>query len=537
MTLLPEHDPLSPRAITPPGDQPAPSTGEEFPPLEGMIFCPFLTPADLDGSNWAQPEVTPAFPAAIPESPSPADDTDLKAAAPLSQDLGPAEIPPVETTELTRPAKDWPRPICLFPERIQEILTPLGRNAVKSSDPSLYGNLAGSAGAASDRSKPSRLSPEYFPEQPALTEDAELTGAGSAGQGLNSGRIQLGDPGNSTAAGRDESQLIHLSPEGRFSENPHEIPTLPETLTIVESPLAAFPDQTPHVPAEPAERLLFQTFYKAKVLPPPARNPHLGHLLVLAILAFLGLLGASLLTRSALHFHLFSVSTVKQAESDIYYTLGSMAALYLITFVASLLIFPLLWHKGLFAGLQWNVAAARRRVWLLMAAACACFALAIIDELLLPGPANAPIDKLFDTRAAAWLLFAFGVTVAPFFEEIFFRGFLLPALCTACDWLAEKASGNPAPPLGPNGHPQWSIPSMGFASILTSVPFALMHAEQTAHALGPFLLLVAVSLVLCWARLSTRSLAASVIVHASYNFLLFSLMLLFTGGFQHLDKM
>jgi len=64
-----------------------------------------------------------------------------------------------------------------------------------------------------------------------------------------------------------------------------------------------------------------------------------------------------------------------------------------------------------------------------------------------------------------------------------------------------------------------------------------MHAEQTSHAVGPFLLLICVSLVLCWARLSTRSLAASVLVHASYNFMLFALMLLGTGGFRHLDKM
>jgi len=31
--------------------------------------------------------------------------------------------------------------------------------------------------------------------------------------------------------------------------------------------------------------------------------------------------------------------------------------------------------------------------------------------------------------------------------------------------------------------------------------------------------------------------AASVVVHACYNFLLFSLMLLGTGGFQHMDRM
>jgi len=51
------------------------------------------------------------------------------------------------------------------------------------------------------------------------------------------------------------------------------------------------------------------------------------------------------------------------------------------------------------------------------------------------------------------------------------------------------------------------------------------------------LLLVCVSLVLCWVRLGIRSLAASVMVHATYNLLLFSMMALGTGGFRHLDKM
>jgi hypothetical protein len=64
-----------------------------------------------------------------------------------------------------------------------------------------------------------------------------------------------------------------------------------------------------------------------------------------------------------------------------------------------------------------------------------------------------------------------------------------------------------------------------------------MHAEQTAHAIGPFFLLVTVSLILCAVRLKTRSLAASTIVHACYNFLIFSLMLIGTSGFRHLDKM
>ena len=74
-------------------------------------------------------------------------------------------------------------------------------------------------------------------------------------------------------------------------------------------------------------------------------------------------------------------------------------------------------------------------------------------------------------------------------------------------------------------------------SIAASLPFAAMHAAQTGYTLGPFLLLICVSLVLCWVRLSTRSLAASTLVHASYNLILFVLSFVLTDGFKHLDKL
>jgi hypothetical protein len=287
----------------------------------------------------------------------------------------------------------------------------------------------------------------------------------------------------------------------------------------------------------PTSPPLFQSWAQPEILRTPARIPTLGDLALLATLIFLGWFGAGLLALSALHFHLFGVSTYQQASANIYYGLGMQAATYLITFGACLLIFPLFWRKSFFAGIQWNAATALRLRLRLITAASLCLVLALLNGILLPGPDNAPIDKIFRIPGAAWLLFAFGVTFAPVFEEIVFRGFLLPALCTAWDWAIEQSAGKPTPPLDAKGHPQWSVFAMVVASILTSIPFALMHAEQTAHALGPFLLLVCVSLVLCWARLSTRSLAASVLVHASYNFLLFSLMLLGTGGFRHLDKM
>jgi uncharacterized protein len=283
------------------------------------------------------------------------------------------------------------------------------------------------------------------------------------------------------------------------------------------------------------EGRLFDSFTQPP--PPPARIPNFSHLLLLAALALMGLLVSIAFYVGGVHLHLFGVTSLQQAGNDIHYILGTEAVIYLSTFGFSLLVFPVVWHKSLFDGLQWNGATALRFRGRLIGAAFVCFVLAFLNGELMPGPTNTPIEKIFKTPGAAWLLFAFGVTVAPFFEEMFFRGFLLPALCTAYDWISENITGQLPRPLGEHGNPQWSMAAMIVGSIATSLPFAAMHAEQTGYAIGPFLLLVGVSLVLCCVRLATRSLASSVLVHACYNFLLFSLMLIGTGGFRHLDRM
>jgi membrane protease YdiL (CAAX protease family) len=307
----------------------------------------------------------------------------------------------------------------------------------------------------------------------------------------------------------------------------------PGPLVVVE-PL---PQNGVNVARSEAEPLLFQG-YEQHPISRPARIPHFGHLALLGCgILPVAFLCTSLLTRSAIYFHLFGVSTLNAALTEIHYTLGSMAVLYLLTLLGCVIIFPLIWHKGFFAGVQWQGATAIRLRSSLLGAAFVCFLLALLSGWVMPGPTNAPIDKLFRTPVAAWLMFGFGVSFAPFFEEILFRGFLLPALCTAFDWTVEKVRDLPPTPLGANGHPEWSGAAMVTGSILTSLPFAYMHAEQTGHSAGPLILLVCVSLILCSVRLVTRSLAASVMVHACYNLLLFSLMVLGTSGFRHLDKM
>src|SRR5208283_2465384 len=189
--------------------------------------------------------------------------------------------------------------------------------------------------------------------------------------------------------------------------------------------------------------------------------------------------------------------------------------------------------EGFFAGVHWRSVVVLEKFWRLAGVAVGCFALAMVDGALLPGPSNAPIEKIFKTPGSAWLMFGFGISFAPFFEEMFFRGFLLPSLSTAWDWMAESWAHRPKPTLDANGHPQWSPSAMVFGAILTSLPFAGMHVAQQGHSLGPFLLLMVVSLILCAVRLWTRSLAASTVVHACYNLLIFSLTFLQTSGFRH----
>lgn len=271
-------------------------------------------------------------------------------------------------------------------------------------------------------------------------------------------------------------------------------------------------------------------------LTPPLRFPNLADLLLAGVLLGLGWLASAGLTAWALHVHLFGVVTEKQAMNDIHYTMGSQGAWYVISLGLWMVFFPYIWNTGFFRGIEWRAERALRLRWQLIGAALACFLLAMIDGLVLPSPKEAPIDQVFRMPGAAWVLFVFGITLAPLMEETIYRGLLLPALCTAWDWSVERIFDRPAPWPDPEGKTRWSMPGMIGGSIFTSVPFALMHGYQTSYAFSTFILLFFVSAALCWVRLSTRSVAASTVVHACYNFLLFALMILGTGGFKHLDK-
>ena len=267
------------------------------------------------------------------------------------------------------------------------------------------------------------------------------------------------------------------------------------------------------------------------------RTPNFGDAAIFLMMLLMGSLITIGAVGVALQFHWLGLRSLAQAQNDTRLALGTQFLLYGIALAGAVPFFRMAWGKGYFTGLHWHGSTAYRLRYRLIWTAVLCNVVAMVGNWLLPFPEHAPIDKMFGSTRDAWMLMVFGVLVAPFFEEMIFRGFLLPAMATAWDWCAERSTQAQPRPLDAQGNPAWSFGAMVFASLVVSAPFALMHAAQVAKAWGPLLLLYCVSLILCTVRLATRSLAASTLVHSAYNFMLFAMMLWQTGGFRHLDRM
>jgi uncharacterized protein len=266
--------------------------------------------------------------------------------------------------------------------------------------------------------------------------------------------------------------------------------------------------------------------------PPPRRIPHLGHTVLFFTVAIIVLLLASVSVFAlAMGFHLLGNETPEQLLREPRLLIPSMAAAYLIAGAIVWAIFTYLWQKTFLDGLHWNFSAVRRRWMPLLAGG---IALSLVVQFLsnfLPVPKTLPIDDFFRNSADVWMVALFGTFVAPIFEELAFRGFLLPSLASAWDWLQGRRENADA-----DQDPHWSVAALVVSCTITSIAFALVHADQLAHAWAPLAVLFAVSLVLCGVRLWTQSLAASTFIHATYNGTIFTILFFVTGGFRHLDK-
>ncbi len=287
-------------------------------------------------------------------------------------------------------------------------------------------------------------------------------------------------------------------------------PLLPEGEAIVQPPLDNTPNDSPEEPA--------------------TRIPHLGHALL-----FLAITGITLLLAQATLLGVVHPIHLANATVPPKLLLAAEAFTYIASLAVSWFIFPLLWQRSFSMGIQWNLPAATRNVFKLVPLGIALSFTVQAASSLLPTPKTMPMDDFFRTPSDVWIITAFGVLLAPLFEEILFRGFLLPAIAIAYDWLclprteAARSTWQSSNAL--------TLPGLVFSAVFSSILFALLHGEQTAFTWPVLALLFGVSLILTTVRLRLRSVAASTLVHASYNLTVFFAAFVATGGYRHLDRL
>lgn len=364
----------------------------------------------------------------------------------------------------------------------------------------------------------------------------------------------LGKPEeNSSSEGSDSREnwvraTLDLAPivfPSRSTFEPSRSGSPPPPLT---SPPAAFEPLTPPAPQ-------------------PRNIPNLGHTFLLLILAAVTLFAVEIVIfSSAMAFHLFGHESSQQLLREPRLLIPCMAISYLIIVALAWPFFGGLWHEPFPRGVRWNAGIVRRRAYLFLGIGVGLSVCVQLLSNFLPIPKTLPIDDFFRTPVDLWLVATFGTFLAPACEELAFRGFLLPSLASAWDWMAggrsQRGTGSLGrdlshwarvmqprrPARGTEGFvstpaqaalpdPKWSMNALIFSSILTSIGFALLHADQLAHSLVPLAVLFVVSLILCAVRLKFHSLAASALVHAAYNGTIFALIFYATDGFRHLDKL
>ncbi len=155
--------------------------------------------------------------------------------------------------------------------------------------------------------------------------------------------------------------------------------------------------------------------------------------------------------------------------------------------------------------IHWRSVGERTPLFLLAGVTLALTALFV--PVLFPADRPTPIEKLFNGPLAGYLLAIFGIGVAPFVEELLFRGVLYPVL--------ER---------------RWGLEA---AVLSTALLFASIHIQQLNWALPQVAAIFLVGVALSYARGRSGSLVPSYLIHLGYNSTLFVAIFVSSEGFRH----
>jgi hypothetical protein len=160
--------------------------------------------------------------------------------------------------------------------------------------------------------------------------------------------------------------------------------------------------------------------------------------------------------------------------------------------------------------LRWRRITPGKALACLVGGAFLTVAIALLPPVL-PDANQFPFENLFNSTAAAYAVGAFAILVAPFMEEMIFRGILFG--------IFESQVG------------------LRFAILITAILFGGLHVPEYWGAWNHMFLIFLVGLVFSLARGVSGSLAPSVFLHMGYNASMMIALFMSTEHFRHLNAL
>ncbi len=176
--------------------------------------------------------------------------------------------------------------------------------------------------------------------------------------------------------------------------------------------------------------------------------------------------------------------------------------------LAYIFLFVKLYYKTPFlTTLKWKKLSSHNVVRYLLGGAALSLVVMVIPPLL-PEKKSFPLEKMFNSTSSAYAIAAFAIIVAPFMEELLFRGLLFAFI--------EKHGG------------------LNFAIVSTALLFAGLHIFEYWGAWNNVVMILIVGMTFSIVRGLTGSLTPSFLLHLAYNGTLMLVLFLQTQHFHRL---
>jgi len=161
-------------------------------------------------------------------------------------------------------------------------------------------------------------------------------------------------------------------------------------------------------------------------------------------------------------------------------------------------------------GIHWQWPSAGNAVKLLFTGVLLALVVAL-GSALMPDRKGFPLEKMFSSPSAAYALGAFAVLIAPFMEELIFRGVLFAFF--------ERLAGL-----------RWAVAA-------SALLFAALHYPEYQGAWTHLGMILFVGIVFSLARALTGSVAPSFLLHTAYNGTFIMALFLGTHHFRNLQTL